>query len=147
VWSETDYPQHRVKSNFIPTFPYFELVENDTVYTNRLLHQANDIANVSLGYDYKGFSARASFRFQGNVISNVAERVENNTYTNDVYKFDFVMKQRIPLKTVALEVFFNAINFTNVPYSQYRFYPNKGETTILTRYSGRQFQLGIRLTK
>ena len=64
-----------------------------------------------------------------------------------MYKFDFVMKQRIPLKTAKLELFFNAINFTNVPYSRYRIYPNKGETTILTSYSGRQFQLGIRLTK
>ena len=147
VWSKTDYPQYRVQSKFIPTFPFYELVENDTVFTNRLLHQANDIANVSLGYDYKGFSARASFRFQGNVISSIAEKVENNTYTNDVYKFDFVMKQRIPVKTANLEVFFNAINFTNVPYSRYRIYPNKGATTILTRYTGRQFQLGIRLTK
>ncbi len=147
VWSETDYPQHRVSNNFIPTFPFFELVENDTVYTNRLLHQANDIANVSLGYDYKGFSARFSFRFQGNVISNIGGRVEENGYTNNVYKFDFVAKQKIPIRFADLEVFFNAMNFTNVPYQRYSIYPNKGETNTLTRYSGARFQLGIRLTR
>jgi TonB-dependent receptor len=146
IWSETDYPQHRVSNNFIPTFPFFELVENDTVYTNRLLHQGNDIANISMGYDYKGFSARFSFRFQGNVISGVARRSEENTYTNNVYKFDFVAKQRIPIRTADLEIFFNAINFTNVPYQRYSIYPNKGETNILTRYSGANFQLGIRLS-
>ncbi len=146
VWSETKYVQHRIDNIWIPTFPFFELVENDTVFSNRLLHQANDIANVSLGYDYKGFSARFSFRFQGNVISGIGGREEDNKYTNDVYKFDFVMKQRIPIKSAKLELFFNAINFTNVPYSRYSIYPNKGRTTTLTRYSGRQFQLGIRLT-
>ncbi len=146
VWSETNYVQHRVDNVWIPVFPFFELVENDTVFSNRLLHQANDIANVSLGYDYKGFSARASFRFQGNVISGIGGREEDNKYTNNVYKFDFVMKQRIPLKFAKLEVFFNAVNFTNVPYRRYSVYPNKGETNTLTRYSGRQFQLGIRLT-
>ncbi len=146
VWSETNYVQHRVSNVFIPTFPFFELVENDTVFTNRLLHQANDIANVSIGYDYKGFSARASFRFQGNVMSGIGGREEDNRYTNNVYKFDFVMKQRIPLKFANLEIYFNAINFTNVPYRRYSIYPNKGITNTLTRYSGRQFQLGIRLT-
>lgn len=147
IWSETSYPQHRVSNNFIPTFPYFELVENDTVYTDRLLHQGNDIANVSLGYDYKGFSCRFSFRFQGNVITTVASRPEENRYTNNVYKFDFVAKQQIPIKSAKLEVFFNAMNFTNVPYRRYSIFPNRGETNILTRYSGARFQLGIRFTK
>jgi hypothetical protein len=146
VWSETNYVQNRVFSVWIPKFPFFKLVENDTVFSNRLLHQANDIANVSLGYDYKGFSSRASFRFQGNVISGIGEREEDNKYTNNVYKFDFVMKQRIPLKFAKLEVFFNAVNFTNDPYRRYSVYPNKGKTNTLTRYSGRQFQLGIRFT-
>jgi len=146
VWSETKYVQHRVLSKFIPTPPFSEKIESDTSYTNRLLHQANDIANVSMGYDYKGFSARFSFRFQGNVIRATGSRVEINSYTDDVYRFDFVAKQRIPIKSANLEVFFNAINFTNVPYSRYSIYPNKGRTTTLTRYSGRRFQLGVRLT-
>jgi len=137
--------QHRVLSNFIPVPPYIENVEVDTFYVNRLLHQANDIGNVSLGYDYKGFSARLSFRFQGNVISRINTRPELNEYTNNVYKFDFVVKQRIPLKFADFEVFLNAINFTNVPYMRYSIYPNKGETNTYTRYSGRMFQLGVRL--
>ena len=146
VWSETKYVQHRVNNVWIPEFPFFKLVENDTVFSNRLLHQANDIANVSLGYDYKGFSARASFRFQGNVISGIGGREEDNGYTNNVYKFDFVMKQRIPLKFAKLEVFFNAVNFTNVPYRRYSIYPNKGDNKHLNKIFGTEFQLGIRLT-
>ncbi|MEN8228215.1 MAG: TonB-dependent receptor [Bacteroidota bacterium] len=146
VWSETKYMQHRVEKVFIPVMPFIEDVENDTFYVNRLLHQANDIGNISLGYDYKGFSTRVSFRFQGNVMSGISSRPEGNVYTNDVYKFDFVMKQHLPVRFADVEVFFNALNFTNVPYRQYHIYPNKGETNTFTRYSGRHFQLGIRLT-
>ena len=145
VWSETKYMQHRVDRVSIPTFPYVENVEVDTFYVNRLLHQPRDIANVSLGYDYKGFSARLSFRFQGNVIRAIGESPEANEYTNNVYKYDFVVKQKIPLKFADLEIFLNAINFTNVPQTRYRLYSNLGEANTYTRYSGRQFQLGIRL--
>ncbi|MDA3880823.1 MAG: TonB-dependent receptor [Prolixibacteraceae bacterium] len=145
VWSETDYPLHRVEKNFIPTFPYVEEVENDTVFTNRLIHQANDIANVSVGYDYKGFSARLSFRFQGNVMSSVSSRPEQDGFTNNDYKFDLAIRQQVPCKFARAEVYFNAVNFTNVPSRRYSVYPNKGETNTMTRYSGPQFQLGIRL--
>jgi TonB-dependent receptor len=145
VWSETKYMQHRVDRVSIPVFPYSQLVENDTFYVNRLLHQPKDIANVSLGYDYKGFSARLSFRFQGNVIRAIGTSPEQNEYTNDVYKYDFVVKQKIPLKFADLEVFLNAINFTNVPQTRYRTFANLGNANTYTRYSGRQFQLGIRL--
>jgi TonB-dependent receptor len=145
VWSETKYMQHRIRyerppDSFVPV-----AVEADTFYVNRLLHQADDIANVSIGYDLKGFSARLSFRFQGNVISSIGTRPEENEYTNDIYSYDIVIKQNVPLKFCDLEVYANAINFTNVPNRRYRIYPNKGETTSYERYSGRKFQLGIRL--
>jgi TonB-dependent receptor len=145
VWSNTKYMQHRIRyerppGSFIPV-----AVETDTFYVNRLLHQADDIANVSIGYDLKGFSARLSFRFQGNVISRIDTRPEENEYTSNVYAYDFVVKQNIPFKYGQLEVFLNAINFTNVPNRRYRIYPNKGETTSYERYTGRRFQLGVRL--
>jgi len=145
VWSETKYMQHRVvyipvEGSFVP-----KAVERDTFYVNRLLHQANDIANVSVGYDYKNFSARLSFRFQGNVIGSINVRPELNGYTSNIYTYDFVVKQSIPFKYGEFEVFFNAINFTNVPRSNYSIYPNKGETITSSIYRGSDFQLGIRL--
>ena len=149
VWSETKYMSHRIRyerppGSFIPV-----AIEVDTFYVNRLLHQANDIANVSLGYDLKGFSARVSFRFQGNIIRSVGRRPEENEYTNNIYAYDFVIKQNIPLKYGQIEVFLNAINFTNVPSNRrYRTFktPQGNDRNALTyeRYSGRQFQLGLR---
>ncbi len=147
AWSETKYMQYRVDKVSIPTFPFVMDVQNDTIFTNRLLHQASDIGNISVGYDYKGFSARFSFRYQGDVISGVARRTEENTYTTDIYRYDFVMTQRIPLQALNLQLVFNAVNFTNAPSGNYRVFPNRGATTISESYSGRRFQLGIRLTR
>jgi TonB-dependent receptor len=153
VWSDTKYMLHRVlfvipEGGWLP-----EPVESDTFFNNSLLQQADDIANVSLGYDYKGVSARLSFRFQGNVLSTVNSLPQLNEYTDDVYKFDFVVKQKIPVKYGDLEVFFNAINFTNVPYGRFIDYPVQAgggtliqRQTTYKRYTGRQFQLGIRFT-
>lgn len=151
VWSETEYMLHRMIS-VIPPGGLIPLpTESDTSYVNRLLHQADDIANISLGYDYKGFSARLSFRFQGNVVSKIESIPQLNEYTDNEYKFDFVVKQKIPVKFGDFEVFFNAINFTNVPYGRFVDYPvqSGGETVIkrqttYKRFTGRQFQLGLR---
>lgn len=82
VWSKTKYMQHRIRYERPPVAFVPVAVEADTFYVNRLLHQANDIANVSLGYDWKGFSARLSFRFQGNVISRIGTRPEENENTS-----------------------------------------------------------------
>jgi TonB-dependent receptor len=149
VWSETKYMQDRVRYERVPGSFVPRVVEVDTFYVNRLLNQANDIANVSLGYDWKGLSARLSFRFQGNVISTIGTRPEENEYTRDIYSYDFVIKQNIPVKFGEFEVFLNAINFTNAPQQRrYRtFYNNLNEEvekTTYERYSGRQFQLGLR---
>ena len=145
VWSQTDYPLHRVKKEFLMTPPWIMDVEDDTLFTNRLIDQANDIANISLGYDYKRFSARLSFRFQGNVISGISNYETENGYTNDDYKFDLALKQTLPFKFARIDLFFNAINFTDVPYKRYSIYPQRGKTNTLTRYSGRRFQVGLRV--
>ncbi len=145
VWSETDYPYYRVAKEYLSEPPYIIDVEDDTVFHGGLIDQAKNIGNVSVGYDYKGFSVRLSFRFQGNVISNVSSRPEEVGYTQNSYKFDLALKQQIPVKFARMEAYFNAVNFTNVPYSTYNTYLNKGETTTRLRYSGPQFQLGIRL--
>jgi len=150
VWSETKYMQDRIDYEPVQGSLFPKPVERDTFYVNRLLHQANDIANVSLGYDIKGLSARLSFRFQGNVISSVATRPEENEYTRNIYAYDFVIKQNIPLKFGEFEVFANAINFTNVPNKRYRSFKRNITASITDnityeRYSGRKFQLGLRL--
>ena len=85
------------------------------------------------------------------MVSTVRSLPQLNEYTDHEYKFDFVVKQKIPVKFGDFEVFLNMINFTNVPYGRYVDYPVQagGQTVIkrqttYKRYSGRLFQLGLR---
>ncbi len=145
VWSETDYPVFRVTKEYINEYPYIIDVQDDTISTNNLIDQAKDIGNISVGYDYKGFSARFSFRYQGPIVGEIAADPVENGYTEKQYSFDLAIKQQIPVKFIRLEAFFNVVNLTNVPYGTYTVYPDLGHTTTRSRYSGQQFQLGIRL--
>jgi hypothetical protein len=85
------------------------------------------------------------------VVSTVRSLPALNEYTDHEYKFDLVVKQRIPFKYGAMEVFFNAINLTNVPYRRFVDFPvqSDGRTvvsrqTTYMRYTGTQLQLGLR---
>ena len=77
VHSEMDYRQIlQVRAN-----PLAPPTQVDTFRTARLLQQGNDILNFALGADIGGFSGRLSFRYQGDVITNVSElRPEEDTY-------------------------------------------------------------------
>ena len=151
MWSSTEYPQfaqERRKVDDSGLVPEYETVEIDTSRTGRLLHQGNDIANIAVGYDYKGLSARISFAFQGNVLDNVGSRPETDSFTEDRYKWDFTLKQKLPLD--GLQLLLSGVNITNSPYQTYRkFYnsedaKNKTEHINYKRYSGRELRLGLR---
>ena len=59
--SEVKYPRTVIEQNIIFE-PSFQVITSniDTFYVDRLLDQPKDIINLSLGYDYKGFSGRLS---------------------------------------------------------------------------------------
>ncbi len=152
MWSKSKYPQFMQKSIRVDDgglIPKFETVEIDTSRTGRLIHQGNDIANLAVGYDYKGLSARVSFAFQGNVLGSLGGRPESDSFTENRYKWDFTIKQKLPIK--GLQLFLNGVNITNSPYQTYqRFYFNNEEASKKTnhinhcRYSGGVIQLGLR---
>ena len=149
VYSETKYMQDLIEYVVGPGSLFPEPVETDTYYINRLLYQSNDIANISLGYDFKGLSARLSYQFQGNVLSAISSRPELNEYTDKICRYDFIIKQNIPLKFGEFEVFASAINFTNVPKKLYSTFKRNNKASITDnityeRYSGSKFQLGLR---
>jgi len=64
------------------------LVIHDTSYSDRLIDQPNHILNVTLGYDFKGFSARVSMLYNTNVFSGNSMFWEERSYTDDYMRFD-----------------------------------------------------------
>lgn len=63
--------------------------------------------NVSLGYDYKGFSGRVSTVFQGSYLYNPGSIEVLDIYTWKFWRFDISLKQEI---TKFLSVYANIVN-------------------------------------
>ncbi len=122
IKSETKYPRvemNQVIVGYDTTYvfgqerirPIWGTVNNDTFYTARLLNQPDDIINISLGYDYKGFSARVSMLYTDNIFAGTDFWPEMRTFTDSQVRWDLAIKQKLPVK--GLEVYYNLNNFTN----------------------------------
>ncbi|MCR4439965.1 MAG: carboxypeptidase-like regulatory domain-containing protein [bacterium] len=91
--------------------PRFLVFTTDSTREGRLIYQPNDVANAYLGYDLKGFSMRLSFVFQGNSVSYVGAFPEQDGFTNDFFRVDLSMRQKLPWW--GLEAFFDAVNLNS----------------------------------
>lgn len=83
----------------------------DTFRVAPMTHQADHIANVSVGYDYRGFSSRVSMQYQGATLRSIGGRPETDRYTDDYLRFDASIRQRFFSRR--LSVFANFHNITN----------------------------------
>ncbi|HDP67307.1 MAG TPA: TonB-dependent receptor [Candidatus Marinimicrobia bacterium] len=79
----------------------------------RLIYQPNDVVNAYVGYEYKGFSARLSFLFQGNSVSRIGTFPEQDGYTNDYFRIDASIRQKLPW--YGTEIYLDASNLNNAP--------------------------------
>ncbi len=76
----------------------------------RLLDQPDDILNASVGYDYKGFSGRLSFLYQGSMVSGIGSRIEQDGFTHDYFRMDASFRQLLPWHGLQLYLNINNIN-------------------------------------
>lgn len=158
IASETDYPYTYTENKPIvprPVFPPFsEKVLRDTVGTQRIPDQPSNIANVTLGYDYKGFSGRFSIYYQGDVFtgnfgSRNFERNEedelvfvttDDVFTGDIFRMDVMLRQQI---SDNLQIYANVNNLNNENdrnyMSQFARYPT------YEQYYGVTFDIGLRV--
>ena len=75
---------------------------------DRLIDQPNDIINLSLGYDYKGFSGRLSMLYTGDVFMSTDFWPELRQTTDAYQRYDLSMKQKLPVE--GLELYLNISN-------------------------------------
>ena len=85
---------------------YYTLV--NTFYTDRLLDQPNDIANLAVGYDLKGFSIRVSMLYKTDVFTGEDFWPELRSHTSKYVRWDLALKQVLPWK--GLQVYFDMNN-------------------------------------
>jgi TonB-dependent receptor len=92
----------------------FIKINNDTTYTDRLLNQPSVLANVSLGYDYRKFSARLSYSYQDDILITEQHRADgaDKETTLGFSKWDLQLNQKISKR---VRVFANVSNIFNAP--------------------------------
>jgi len=88
------------------------------VRVGRMPDQPSHIANVTVGYDLKGFSARFSFLYQTDISTYIdASNPLFDSFSGDYFRFDIAVKQKL---TPRIELFANFNNLNNRADRNYR---------------------------
>ena len=141
--SKVKYPRTVIEGYF--DWDLLEYVRNnvDSTYTEQLIDQPDEIINVSIGYDYKGFSGRLSMLHNDNVFVATDFWSELRQSTDTYQRWDLSLKQTLPMD--GLEVFLNASNLTESnDVSRYRGISSKGDNLKLEQYYGKTIDFGFR---
>lgn len=110
------------KASYPRTVPQFEYIDTpfgrrevmvgniDAPYSAPLLDQPDDILNLTIGYDYRGFSIRASLQYKSDVFTTNSWRPELRGYTDELYLYSLSIKQKLPVE--GLVIFGNLNNLS-----------------------------------
>jgi len=103
--SEVQYPRTvPIKKIIASPFGNREVIvgNEDASYTAPLLYQPDHILNITLGYDYEGFSIRGSLQMKSDIFSQNDWRPELRGYTDDFYLYDLAISQKLPIDGLIL---------------------------------------------
>ncbi len=137
IYSKAKYPYTYI--NVISQYP-FKADTISTYFSDRLLDQPNDVANLAIGYDYKGFSARVSMLYQSNIFEAYNFWPELRSNTGQYLRWDASVKQRLPW--FGLQLFFDLYNINgarDITLNQGSNFPSAED------HYGMTADLGIRL--
>ncbi|MHB8579803.1 MAG: TonB-dependent receptor [Ignavibacteriaceae bacterium] len=101
-------------------YPYVKIVSTgrsityiDTSFTDRLLDQPDNIVNLSLGFDYLGFSVRVSMLYQADIFTGPNVWPQLKTHTSAYTRWDLAAKQELPWFGIQIYGDLNNINGAN----------------------------------
>lgn len=106
--SNTFYPLPLIKNRRVGKI--LQQIIVDSSRAGRLIDQPDDILNAAIGYDYKGFSGRLSFLFQGAMVNGIGTVPEQDSYTNNYFRMDASVRQKLPLEGLQIYLDVNNIN-------------------------------------
>jgi TonB-dependent receptor len=143
IWSKTKLPYIRFETvtDSSGPFPIPKTVPIYATRESRMLDQPASMFNARVGWDFKGFSTRLSFRYQGATIRSVDPLLSLlDEVTGDQFLMDLSIKQKI---VKGLSVSLDISNLTRFVddrfiYAQDHVLPRAGE------YYGSTVQLGLR---
>lgn len=124
----------------IPVPPIFETTFTNSAREVNMPSQPPHVFRLSLGYDYKKFSARVSGAFQGTKAETYSSNKDFDSFTLAFWRWDASAKQEIGKNW---SVFLNLNNFTNqqdITFIRDEVYRNRTETYGFTATMGIQFK-------
>ncbi len=110
IFSKADYPK-TIKNVTYDEYGNTNTTVIDTFYTDRLIDQPTDIANLAVGYDYKGFSLRVSMIYHADVFQTPGFISAVRSKGAKYIRWDLSAKQELPWYGV--RVFFNLNNINS----------------------------------
>jgi TonB-dependent receptor len=109
-YSEAEYLRSKIEVKIDPITYRATLISNDTTYTSPMISQPDHLLNLTLGYDYKGFSIRWAMRYTSGIFKSANWYKALRGYSTDFIRYDLSLKQQLPIE--GLEIFFNVNNLT-----------------------------------
>jgi TonB-dependent receptor len=106
--SKALYPISFVKTVIDPITYRATLESLDTTYVSPIVRQPDYLLNLTLGYDYKGFSIRTALNYRAKVFVNTDWYTESRSNSDDFYRVDISIRQKLPVK--GMECFLNINN-------------------------------------
>jgi outer membrane receptor protein involved in Fe transport len=95
-----------------------------------------------IGWDYKGFSSRISYRRQGVTVSDSGDRLAfKQNFKSDLQFVDVSLRQKL---FKHYELFLNATNITNFVDERYTLYNNEYKLPLNLNYFGNRIKFGLR---
>ncbi len=110
--SNAKYKTTKVDKRMDPNTFLTVITNVDSFFVDRLVDQPTHVINVSLGYDYKGFSARVSMNYQSDMFRGISLYPEGRRYSKGVTRWDLAIKQSLPVK--GLQLYANVNNISAV---------------------------------
>ncbi len=108
IFSKAKYPLTTVSTVY---YPKFQKTIDYSFYTDRMVYQPDNIVNLSIGYDYKGFSSRVSMILQSKVFQGTNFWPELRVNTARYVRWDISVKQELGL--FGIQAFFDISNLNN----------------------------------
>ncbi|MCK5794016.1 MAG: TonB-dependent receptor, partial [Anaerolineales bacterium] len=138
--SESKYKTTEIDKRMDPNTFLTTITNIDSFFVDRLRDQPAHVVNVSLGYDYKGFSVRVSMNYQSDMFRGISLFPEERSYSDGLTRWDVALKQELPVP--GLQVYANVNNITGVIETDIM-----GTATRLPvhkEFYGTTFTLGVR---
>jgi TonB-dependent receptor len=108
----------------------------------RMIDQPRHILNLTLGYDYEGFSARLSYLFQADRTSGIDGTFPDlDSFTDDFSRFDLSLKQSLPYN---IDLIANFSNINSEPDRRFRTSNKSTHRPDFIEYYGFTFDVGLR---